>query len=204
MDKKDNLKLFRKSKKYTFEEISEITNNEIKTIRTWRDLGVYNNAKTEVYRLKTHVENDNSFVLGRDLIDFFFTYEDYNGTSFRDPVDDAYKFFYGELNVSLNLDLQKEFDDFIVSNPFPNPFYPKTKVFTTVRVKSSGNEALNVIIVDALGQQVTKFNRITNEGNNDIIWEGDSEIGIPVASGPYYFLVNLNGKMYSRNLILLR
>ncbi|RLC48858.1 MAG: hypothetical protein DRI23_10050 [Candidatus Cloacimonadota bacterium] len=139
-----------------------------------------------------------------DLINFFFTYKDYNGTSFRDPVDDAYKFFYGKLNVSLNLDLQKEFDDFIVSNPFPNPFYPKTKVFTTVRVKSSGNEALNVIVVDALGQQVKKFNRITNEGNNDIIWEGDSEIGIPVASGPYYFLVNLNGKIYSRNLILLR
>jgi len=139
-----------------------------------------------------------------DLINFFFTYQDYNGNSFRDPVDDAYKFFYGKLNVSLNLDLQKEFDDFIVSNPFPNPFYPKTKVFTIVRVKSSGNEALDVIIVDALGQQVKKFNRITNEGNNDIIWEGDSEIGIPVASGPYYFLVNLNGKIYSRNLILLR
>ncbi len=144
------------------------------------------------------------FFFDGDLINFFFTYKDFSGTSFRDPVDDAYKFFYGKLNVSLNLDLQKEFDDFIVSNPFPNPFYPKTKVFTTVRVKSSGNEALNVIIVDALGQQVKKFNRITNEGNNDIIWEGDSEIGIPVASGPYYFLVNLNGKMYSRNLILLR
>lgn len=144
------------------------------------------------------------FFFDGDSINFFFTYKDFNGISFRDPVDDTYKFFYGQLNVSLNLYLQREFTDFIVSDPFPNPFYPKTKVFTTVRIKSSGNEALNVIIIDALGQRVKEFHKITNEGKNDIIWEGDSERGIPVASGPYYFLVNLNGKMYSRNLILLR
>jgi len=144
------------------------------------------------------------FFFDGDLINFFFTFKDFSGTSFTEPVDDTYKFFYGQLNVSLNLDLQREFTDFIVSDPFPNPFNPKTQVFTTIRVKSSGNETLNVTIIDVLGQQVKKLYKITQEGRNDIVWEGDSESGISVASGAYYFLVDLNGRKYSRNLILLR
>lgn len=67
---RDVLKQFRKSKKYTFEEISEMIKTDIPTIRTWRDLGVFNQDKTEVYRLKTFNENGKDIVQGRDLVEF--------------------------------------------------------------------------------------------------------------------------------------
>ncbi len=153
------------------------------------------------FDLKHGYEFKLPFLLNGELINFFFTYRDLNGTILRDPVKDTYNFYYGQLNVSLHLDLQK---DFVVSDPFPNPFYPKTNEFTSLRIKSTGNEALNVTIIDALGQRVKKIQKITHRGNNDIVWEGDSKSGISVASGPYFFLIELDGRIYGRKLILLR
>jgi len=144
------------------------------------------------------------FFFDGDLINFFFTYKDLNGTSFRDPVDDTYKFFYGQLNVSLNLDLKKEFTDFIVSDPFPNPFTPDRQTFTRISVKSSGNESLKIKIINPIGQLVATYSAITQKGRNNYDWYGKTSRGIDAASGAYYFLVDLNGRKYSRNLILLR
>ncbi len=144
------------------------------------------------------------FYFSGDLINFYFTYNDFNNNTFRDPFEDVYKFFYGQLDIQLNLDLKKEFTDFIISEPFPNPFLPEIQKFTSVLIKSSGNENLSIIIIDALGQQVKKFNTVTTEGSNEIKWLGISDGGIPASSGAYYFLIDLNGKQYSRNIILLR
>jgi hypothetical protein len=144
------------------------------------------------------------FLFSGDLVSFYITYTDLNNNIFRDPFEDVYRFFYGQLNVQLHLDLKKEFTDFVISEPFPNPFLPNTQEFTTIQIKSGGNENLNLVIVDALGQQVKKFSMVTSAGTNEFKWFGRSENGTPVSSGAYYFLIELNGKKYSRNLILLR
>jgi hypothetical protein len=144
------------------------------------------------------------FLFSGDLVNFFITYDDFNNNSFRDPVEDVYKFFYGQLDIQLNLDLKKEFTEFVVSDPFPNPFVPGIQTFTTIQIKSEGNENLSIVIIDALGQQVKKFSTVTTSGNNEINWFGNSQNKLPVSSGAYYFLIDLNGKKYSRNLILLR
>jgi hypothetical protein len=144
------------------------------------------------------------YLFNGDLVSFYITFNDINNNEFRDPVEDVYKFFYGQLDVQLNLDLKKEYTNFIVSDPFPNPFNPKNQQETYIDIKSNGNEILSVLIVDALGQQVKKFNQITSAGTNRIVWMGYSENGTPVSSGAYYFLIDLNGVKYSRNLILLR
>ncbi|MEE9449104.1 MAG: S8 family serine peptidase [Ignavibacteriaceae bacterium] len=144
------------------------------------------------------------FFFDGDLINFFFTYKDFNGTSFRDPVNDTYKFFYGQLNINLNLDRERTFTDFIISEPYPNPFIPSQQTFTRISVKSSGNESLKIKIIDPIGQEVETYSTITQEGTNHYDWYGKTSWGIDAASGAYYFLVDLNGRKYSRNLILLR
>jgi hypothetical protein len=144
------------------------------------------------------------YLFNGDLVSFYITYSDLNNEIFRDPVEDVYKFFYGQLDIQLNLDLKKEYTDFIVSDPFPNPFIPQNQLETYIDVKSDGNESLRVTIIDALGQQVKTLNLNTSAGTNRIVWMGYSDSGTPVASGAYYFLIDLNGAKYSRNLILLR
>ncbi len=144
------------------------------------------------------------FFLDGDLINFFITYKDFNGTSFRDPVNDTYKFFYGQLNINLNLNLERTFTDFIISEPYPNPFIPARQTFTRLAIKSSGNELLKIKIIDPTGQQVETYSILTQEGVNHYDWYGKSSRGINAASGAYYFLIDLNGRKYSRNLILLR
>jgi subtilisin family serine protease len=144
------------------------------------------------------------FLFEGDPVNFYITYTDHDNNRYRDPVEDDYKFFYGQLDVQLNLDLKKEFTDFIISEPYPNPFVPGTQKFTSIQVKSSGNENLSIIIIDALGQQVKHISTITSVGSNEIQWFGYSENGTPVSSGAYYFLIDLNGKKDSRNIVLLR
>jgi len=144
------------------------------------------------------------FLFSGDLVSFYITYGDFNNNIFRDPFEDVYRFFYGQLDVQLHLDLEKEFTDFVISEPFPNPFLPNTQEFTTIQIKSGGNENLNLVIIDALGQQVKKFSTVTSAGTNEFKWFGQSENDTPLSSGVYYFLIELNGKKYSRNLILLR
>jgi hypothetical protein len=144
------------------------------------------------------------FLFNDDLVDFYFTYNDNSGEPSRDPNIDNYHFFYGSLDIQLNLDLKRTYIDYLVSEPYPNPFYPELNTFTSLSLKSSGNENLIIRIIDPLGQQIGFYNTVTFDGTNEFNWYGRLENGIQVASGAYYFLIDLNGKKFSRNLILLR
>lgn len=62
------LKIDRK-KEYTLDEIAQMLQVDVSTIRTWRDIGLFNADKTEAYLLKTH-NKDKNIVIGRDLIEF--------------------------------------------------------------------------------------------------------------------------------------
>ena len=144
------------------------------------------------------------FLFDGGSVDFYFSYSDLNGTAFRVPVNNNYKFYYGSLDISLNLQLQMAYTDYIVSEPYPNPFYPALNTFTSLSIKSSGNENLTIRIINPLGQQVGYYNTVTKDDENRFDWYGENGNGIPVASGAYYFLIDLNGKKFSRNLVLLR
>jgi subtilisin family serine protease len=144
------------------------------------------------------------YLFNDELVDFYFTFEDNTGTLFRDPFSSNYRFYYGSLNISLNRDLQRTYSDYIVSEPYPNPFYPLQNTFTSISIKSMGNENLTIRIIDPLGQEVGNFNTITTDGENRFDWFGKLDNGGWLASGVYYFLIDLNGKKLSRNIILLR
>ena len=108
------------------------------------------------------------------------------------------------LDISLNLNTKKTYSDFIVSDLYPNPFYPGINTFTSIQIKSSGNENLTIRIYDPLGQQVGYYSTVTNDDENRFDWYGKNINGSPLSSGVYYFIIDLNGKSFSRNLILLR
>jgi hypothetical protein len=144
------------------------------------------------------------YLFDGDLINFYITYADFSNNTFRVPINDLYKFFYGQLDIQLSLDLKREYTDYVVSDPYPNPFFPKEQIETYIDIKSGGNENLQVTIIDALGQQVKKFNQLTSPGTNRIVWMGFSENGSAVSSGAYYFLIELSDDKYGRKIVLLR
>lgn len=139
-----------------------------------------------------------------DVIQFYFTYSDSSNNSFREPAEENYEFIYGQLDVSLNLPLQKRFTDFTVSEIYPNPFLPSSHNFTRLSLKSKGNEKLRIIILDASGQQVKLYEIETIEGENYFDWDGVSDRGVPSASGVYFYLIRMGDKDFGRKMILLR
>jgi hypothetical protein len=144
------------------------------------------------------------FLFNDDLVDFYFIYKNNNDSTFRNPQNDNYRFYYGSLDISLNTDLKRTYTDYLVSEPYPNPFHPSQSTFTSISVKSSGNEILTIRIIDPLGQQIGFYSTITVDGENRFDWYGKNDNSVPMASGAYYFLINLNDRQYSRNLVLLR
>jgi len=139
-----------------------------------------------------------------DVIQFYFTYSDSSNNSFREPVGKNYEIIYGQLEVSLNIPLERRFTDFIVSEVYPNPFVPSTHNFTRISLKSRGNEKLRITILDAVGQQVKLFEAETIDGENYFDWDGVSDRGLPCASGVYYYLIRLGDRDFGRKMILLR
>ncbi len=144
------------------------------------------------------------YLFNDDLVEFFLTYDDNTGATYQDPISGSYKFYYGSLDVSLNLEVRKTFTDYIVSDPFPNPFYQLRHIFTSISVKSGENKNLSIQIIDPLGQEVATYNTITNESETRFDWYGKSGNGSQLSSGVYYFLIDLEGKKFSKKIILLR
>jgi subtilisin family serine protease len=144
------------------------------------------------------------FLFNDELVDLYFSYKDNSGNTFREPLNNNYRFYYGSLDISLNLNLKRIFTDYIVSEPYPNPFYPALNTFITIAIKSSGNENITIRIIDPLGQQIFYYRTVTVDDENRFEWYGNLENGSPVASGVYYLIIDLNGKKFSRNLVLLR
>lgn len=139
---------------------------------------------------------------GQD-IQFYFTYLDSNNTSYREPAVKNYLMKYGSLYISLNLAIPVE-TDYVVSEPYPNPFLPVNHKAVRLNYKSSGNEIFKMAIIDGAGQKVKEFNEVSSQGVNVVEWNGYSDRGYLCASGVYYLLLQLGGKEYGRKLILLK
>jgi len=139
-----------------------------------------------------------------DVIQFYFAYSDSLNNSFREPAQKNYEIIYGQLEVSLNIPLERRFTDFTVSEVYPNPFIPFTHNFTRISLNSRGNEKLRITILDAVGQQVKLFETETIDGENYFDWNGISDRGLTCASGVYYYLIRLGDRDFGRKMVLLR
>lgn len=142
-----------------------------------------------------------SFAFGRN-IQFYFTYKDSANNDIREPLNKNYQFNYGDLDISLNV-AETNFNDYIVSDPFPNPFLPAEHKNVRINFKSAGNELFKMAIIDGSGQKVKEISKLSTIGNNFVEWDGFSNHGYLCASGVYYLLIQLGGKEYGKKMILL-
>ncbi len=138
-----------------------------------------------------------------DKINFYFIIYDSTGNSKRIPQNDSYSFFYGSLQINLNIKTES-YTYSRISEIYPNPFIPTDHNYTRIKYKSLGNEKVDVSIIDASGQVVKQISQISSLGENFIEWDGISDRGYLCASGVYYFLINIGNENYGKKLILLK
>ncbi len=132
-------------------------------------------------------------------VDFYFTYKDEAGNSYRDPFNKNYKIRYGDLTVSLNVALVPT--GYILSHNYPNPFNSST----SIDFIADGNMPAELAVYDVIGRKVkTLFKGISRTGVNHYVWNGVTDGGFEAASGIYVYTLNLNGDFYTRKMVYLK
>ena len=78
----------------------------------------------------------------------------------------------------------------LISN-YPNPFNPET----TIRYSIAERSSVKIDIYNIVGQKVNSFNKGSQDtGEYELKWYGDNSRGSSVASGIYFYKLNVNGK----------
>jgi len=81
-------------------------------------------------------------------------------------------------------------DEFILSQNFPNPFNPITKIGIGVPEISR----IKVVVYDILGRRVkTLLNNELQPGYQFVVWNGTNQLNVPVSSGVYFVLMEGEG-----------
>lgn len=146
-----------------------------------------------------------SFVLpssGNDqYVEFYFTYNDSSGTSYREPSSENYLLTYGASVVSLSPEINNVPTGYQLSQNYPNPFNGQTRI----NFIASKQKQAELIVYNILGQKVkTLFNDLAKIGLNTANWNGKNENGTDVSSGVYYYVLKIGEENLSRKMILLK
>jgi photosystem II stability/assembly factor-like uncharacterized protein len=104
-----------------------------------------------------------------------------------------YKYQYPDF---VNDEASSIVNDFILYQNFPNPFNPST----TINYYLSESGQVSVKIYNLLGTHVaTLIEDYKSSGNHSVVWKAENE-----PSGVYYFQLNVNGKLATRKMVLLK
>jgi hypothetical protein len=91
--------------------------------------------------------------------------------------------------------------DYELVQNYPNPFNPDTKI--QFNLPSAGKVLLTVININ--GQKVaTLVDRSMDAGVHLVTWDGRNEIGASVASGVYFYRIEVNGFQQTKKMMLLK
>ncbi len=89
----------------------------------------------------------------------------------------------------------------VLSQNFPNPFNPETVIKYDLPTRSS----VRLNIYNVLGQLVTTLvNSEQPAGNHTAVWAGEDVNNEPVASGVYFYRLEVDGTTQTRKMLLLR
>ncbi len=102
-----------------------------------------------------------------------------------------------EENIIHNL----SYDNIILSQNYPNPFNPQTKI--NFSLKKSGETTLKIINVKG---QLVKLLVDENKQKGDyyVIWDGTDVHNKQVASGAYYYRLQVDNRVKTKSLILVK
>ncbi|NQU05519.1 MAG: T9SS type A sorting domain-containing protein [Calditrichaeota bacterium] len=84
---------------------------------------------------------------------------------------------------------------------YPNPFNPST----TINYSISKIGLVSIIIYNELGQVVRELvNEEQTAGNYSIVWDGRNNSGNTIASGIYFYQMQLGSKLSAKKMLLLK
>lgn len=85
---------------------------------------------------------------------------------------------------------------------YPNPF----NTSTTIKFKVMNEARLSLIVYDILGKEILKLidGKYYYSGIYLIEWSGDNLLGNGVASGIYFYVLNINKKIIAKSMIYLK
>jgi len=96
-------------------------------------------------------------------------------------------------NVSPDIEIPETFE---LHQNYPNPFNPTT----TIRFDLPEASRVNLVIYNILGQKViTLQDQICSAGYKSVRWDGRSVGGREVASGLYFYRLEVNGMSSGKN-----
>jgi subtilisin family serine protease len=136
-------------------------------------------------------------------MDFYFTYSDSSGNSYREPEAFDYSFTYG--NFVTGIDSSEEIrqvpKNFILAQNYPNPFNNGT----IIKFNSDLNVHARLAIYNILGEKIkVLFNGITNKKQNAVYWDGRTDPGNQSSSGIYFYTLIIDGKSYTKKMVYLK
>ena len=198
---------------------SEILSDGVKL--NWSTASEINNVGFEIWRSD---KNDSNYVLLSDFRSNENLVGAGNSTQLRNysytdkNVRDNFTYRYKIVDVDVNNQktvhgpLEVTFIQISIATSYqlgqnyPNPFNGYTKIPIYLKSQNlSGTANGTLQIFNLLGKQVKKFNlNLVSSGKNEIRWDGKDNLGNSVASGQYFYQVELNGEIQSRKLILIR
>lgn len=115
--------------------------------------------------------------------------------------------FAGAVLISFSTDVETISDGaalpktFALDQNYPNPFNPSTKINFDTPKKAH----VTLTVYNALGQQViTLVNQELDAGRHSVIWEGNNDSGVKVASGMYFYKLISADFVKSRKMMLVK
>ena len=108
--------------------------------------------------------------------------------------------FLENQNVLAIDDVELPANSFTLSN-YPNPFNASTTISFGLREA----ENINLAVYDIVGRLVkTLIDEKMDAGEHSIIWDGEDTAGKSVASGIYFYSINIDNKVFSNRMLLLK
>ena len=139
-----------------------------------------------------------------DSVKFYFQYQTGNGAIAREPSVGAYVFIYNDLLIDYDQTktiVEPTPTEYSLVQNYPNPF----NLGTRIEFYSPVNSQADVRIYNSLGQSVrTLFAGQAVSGKNSLLWDGRNNNGQVVASGPYFYVLKIQGNILTKKMILLK
>lgn len=139
-----------------------------------------------------------------DSVKFYFSYKLNDGSLVKEPSIGIYNFLYGDLLINYNSSqtiVEPIPTQYELGQNYPNPFNLGTKI----EFQSLINIPAEIIIYNILGQKVKMlFNGVASIGKNTKRWDSKNDSGQIVPSGPYFYVLRIQGNIFSKKMILIK
>ncbi len=105
---------------------------------------------------------------------------------------------YDVVSTTLENNIPLEFE---VYAAYPNPFNPVTTIGYYLPNKGS----VNITIYDMMGREIKVLQSgIQTPGHSKVQWNATNNEGQPVSAGVYLYQINIDGKMDTKKMVLLK